>query len=181
MDAKPYLVTDMGGVIYSFSSSFDPQEHNQAFDQAINILDPNGTQDELDVEFAAVSAWLHGLRYPGVLPIYSVPDAARNLATNAGKYKVIVCSTSLEKTSEMILRYVFELAGVDTSMINEFAILNMAKFGTKKDPDAWRNALLPYNDIQIVVEDGKVNLAAAIEGLSTRSHKTRGETVMMAF
>lgn len=182
MSSKLVLVSDMGGVIYSFSSAFNSSKHNEVFDRVAEVYkSEEGISDELEAEFSAVSRWIEGKRGKDVLPIYPVADASVHLASNSDKYKIVIVSTSLKKTSEMILRYAFERAGINHSTIALFDIVNMSEFGSKKSPEAWEKALRPYTDIRIIVEDNITNLEAATIAIEKRGQKVEQSTVMKAF
>jgi len=182
MALNPVLVSDMGGVIYSFSPTFDPNVHNEIFERVVKELEiKKEITNELEAEFLAVSSWFGGKRGAEVLPIYPVTGAAARLAANSSKYKIVIVSTSLRKTSEMILRYAFEMAEIDGSFINQFDIVNMAEFGSKKSPEAWATALSPYDNIRVIVEDNETNLQAAVTALEMRGNVVEKSMVMRTF
>lgn len=142
------LVSDMGGVLYSFDSSFDPGKHQENFDLVMNQLvsDNYGIKEQLEGEWKAVNK--------GLLTVYPNKKAVKNLLSNLEKYQLVIVSTSLVKTSELIL----EKIGLKNRATK---IFDMSDYGSKKDREAWKKIFQQLESVDVVVEDSETNLKAA--------------------
>jgi len=114
----------MGGVLYSFDSTFDPIVHEENFSHAIEALGKKGlsTKEQLEGEWLAVKS--------GRLVVYPQVEGVSNLLASLNKFKLVIVSTSLVKTSNLILQKV-GLGG------KAWKVFDMSDFGSKKDPEAW--------------------------------------------
>jgi len=142
------LITDMGGVIYSFDSTFDPNKHQEAFDIVLkkqNMFDSD-LKSQLEIELKSIQS-------KNLVP-YPVEIGITNLNLNILKLKIVIVSTSLVRTSKLIL----EKFGINTDNIDFF---DMSDFGSKKDKEAWKTIFKKYKSIDYIVEDGEINLKAA--------------------
>lgn len=144
------LVSDMGGVLYSYDRLFDQAGHQRAFDEVIKRawLEDSDLKPKLEAEYQAVVS--------GELMVYPMESGLSNLGKNLTTCKVVIVSTALSKTS----RYILEKFGLGADM---FDIYDMSDFGSKKDKNAWKKIFGNYGSIDYVVEDGKENLEAAGE------------------
>lgn len=142
------LVSDMGGVLYSFDAGFDPEAHQRKFDKMMEKLGRGGssTKEQLVGEWEAVNN--------GWLKVYPVKKGVESMLINLKSYKLVVVSTSLTKTSELIL----EKIGLAKKA---WRIYDMSDFGSKKDPGAWRMIFKSLPRVDAIVEDGEKNLEAA--------------------
>lgn len=138
----------MGGVLYSFDATFDPNKHQEEFDKAIKKLGKEGTsvKEQLEAEWEAVIT--------GLLSIYPVIDGVKNMQSNLKDFKLVVVSTSLVKTSELIL----EKIGLGK---RAWMVFDMSEFGSKKDTQAWKAIFQQLPTVDVIVEDGKKNLTVA--------------------
>lgn len=141
-------MSDMGGVLYSFNSSFDPDKHQQEFDRVMQKLgkDSAATKEQLEGEWEAVNQ--------GLLKIYPIKGNVEKMLANLKSYKLVVVSTSLIKTSELIL----EKIGLGKKA---WKVFDMSDFGSKKDPSAWKKVFSQLHMVDVIVEDGEKNLLAA--------------------
>lgn len=153
------LVTDLGGVIYSYVPDFDQLGFSQKFESVVDwyLKNQKDFSDRLDVEKEAVKKGLVGEEGNFSLPIFINQEAVIMLRENAKKYKIVVISTSRKETSEMILKKAFN----DNEIILSFDIYDMSEFGSKKDSQAWKKIFEKYKDISVIIEDGPENLKAA--------------------
>ena len=142
------IVSDMGGVLYSFDPGFDPDKHQEEFDRAMQKLGKEGApiKEQLAGEWEAVRGEL--------LKIYAVKRGVENMLVNLKSYKLVIVSTSLIKTSQLIL----EKIGLEKKAWKTF---DMSDFGSKKDPTAWKKTFEHLHTIDVIVEDNERNLAAA--------------------
>lgn len=180
---KGVVITDLGGVIYSFDPNFSPEGYEEQFvatlqwysqnlpkyKDVLNLYEKGDIQLALEVEKEAV---IKGIVSPsdkaGVLPVYINSNAALALAKNYLKYKIAVVSTSRLATSRQILRKAFEEASLklkltDTpeKMVSDMDIYDMSDYGSKKDPNSWKDIFTKYSNIVAIFEDSHKNLAAA--------------------
>jgi len=144
------LVSDVGGVLYSFDPSFDPRKHEAAFVKAMEYLGKAklDLKSQLEGEREAVAE--------GLLQIYPHRSGVRNFLKNLTFYHGILVATSLPETTRYILRQI----GIPTAGLE---IFDMSDYGSKKDKEAWKKILRNYSQIDVIVEDGEKNLAAAGE------------------
>ncbi|PJC80966.1 hypothetical protein CO009_00630 [Candidatus Shapirobacteria bacterium CG_4_8_14_3_um_filter_35_11] len=142
------LISDMGGVIYSYDSQFDPAKHLEAFDIAMKKmgLENSDLNSMLAGEYHAIKN--------GDLITYPIKSGIDNLKENQKIYKVVVISMAPANTS----KYILQNFGVDTSNIDFY---NMADYGSKKDKESWKTIFKKYDSIDSIVEDGEANLKAA--------------------
>ena len=110
--------------------------------------DKGDTKNQLEGEYSAVQN--------GDLTVYPVKTGIENLVKNMLTCRVVIVSTSLVKTSRLIL----EKSGVETSGVDFY---DMSDFGSKKDKNAWKKIFEKYESVDYIVEDGKNNLEAAKE------------------
>lgn len=183
MNNKPVIISDLGGVIYSFSKTFNPDEHEEKFVAALkwyseneprykNTLTEYGNNNlflALDIEKEAV---IEGLNKKGerTLTIYFNPEASQKLLENAKKFKIVIVTTSRKQTSLAIikeaLKQIGQKKGVIEKTVSKFDIYDMSEFGSKKDSNAWKQILKNYPNIIVIVEDGEKNLNAAFQAAS---------------
>ena len=142
------IVSDMGGVLYSFDPGFDPDKHQEEFDRAMQKLGKEGApiKEQLGGEWEAVRGEL--------LKIYAVKRGVENMLVNLKSYKLVIVSTSLIKTSHLIL----EKIGLGK---RAWKIFDISDFGSKQDPNAWRKIFEHLPSVDVIVEDGEKNLVAA--------------------
>ena len=140
----------MGGVLYSFDPSQNPERHGDRFDEAMKKLGLTDAplKEQLEGEWKAVKS--------GLLKIYPNREGVENLLENLREWELVVVSTSRVKTSDWILKKI----GVEK---DPFRIFDMSDYGSKKDPDAWRKVFEQLPGIGAIVEDGEENLRAAGE------------------
>ncbi len=138
----------MGGVLYSFDVSFNPEIHQQRFDEAMRKLGKENLSigEQLEGEWEAVNR--------GLLKIYPIKNGIDNVLRNLEEYKLVVVSTSLVKTSELIL----DKIGLKDKA---WKIYNMSDYGSKKDSESWKNIFKLLPGVDVIVEDGEKNLIAA--------------------
>jgi len=144
------LVSDMGGILYSFDSAQDPMRHEEKFDEAMKELGLTDAplKDQLEGEWRAVNS--------GLLKVYPPREGVENLLRNLQEWKLVIVSTSRVKTSDWILKKI----GVK---IDPFRIFDMSDYGGKKDPGAWQKVFEQLPGVEAIVEDGRENLRAAGE------------------
>jgi len=139
------LVSDLGGVIYSFDSTLDPIKHQLAFNDLIN----NNHLENADLKTHLELEWQSILK--GDLKIYPIKSGIDNLLENLKSSKLIIVSTSLAKTSKLLL----ETLGIPTVGVE---IFDISKYGSKKDKKAWQQIFHKYTHIDVIVEDNPQNL-----------------------
>jgi FMN phosphatase YigB (HAD superfamily) len=142
------MVSDMGGVLYSFDKSYEAAKHQLAFDEVMEKMgkENDDIKSQLEGEYEAIQK--------GELTVYPMENGINNLRKNIGQCKVVIVSTSLVKTSKLIL----ERFGLSS---NIFDIYDMSDYGSKKDKGVWKKIFLEYESIDFIVEDGRDNLEAA--------------------
>lgn len=158
------LFSDLGGILYSFDPSFDPIKHQQAFDQIVmsNIDRNTPVKQILELEKKSITS--------GTLKIYPAPTAISNLIKNLESHRLIIVSTSLISTSELILDMLkIPTVGVD--------IYDMSDFGSKKEIESWKAIFQQYTSVDVIVEDTPQNLLSASNaafslGFKPSSHLT---------
>lgn len=142
------LISDLGGVIYSFDPTLDPAKHQTIFNDLIktNQLVSSNLKDILEFEWTAIIS--------GQLKIYPIKTGIDNLLRNLSLYKLVVVSTSLTKTSKLILEtLIIPSVGVE--------IFDISDYGSKKDKKAWQEIFQKYTRVDVIVEDDPQNLLAA--------------------
>lgn len=183
--SKGVVVTDLGGVIYSFDPKFSPEGYEERFVEALQWYSQNSPKyrdvlslyQEGDIKLALnveKEAVIKALDNPdeaeGTLPIYINSKAVKALVNNYLKYKIVVVSTSRVLTSKRILSKAFEKASSvlilpDTpeKVVANIDIYDMSDYGSKKDPNSWKHIFTKYTDIIAIFEDSKKNLDAAVQ------------------
>lgn len=142
------LFSDLGGILYSFDPSFDPIKHQLAFDRVVmSSIDPNTPVKQiLEFEKRAITS--------GTLKIFPASTAISNLIHNLESHRLIIVSTSLVSTSELILDMLkIPTVGVD--------IYDMSDFGSKKAVGSWKSIFQQYTSVDVIVEDTPQNLLSA--------------------
>lgn len=191
----PIVVSDFGGVIYSFSRSFDPSEHDlvfyrnldwyaqkvEAFSSAVAEESEGQMDKALEIERLAVTKGFEKPGAEGTLAVYFITEALLALAQNSKNYKIVIVSTSLVETSRLILKMGMKSIGFDSSVVDMFDIHNMAQFGSKKNSDAWGKILESYKSIVAIVEDNEKNLSAAYKSAKLISTQVKKSTKMIVF
>lgn len=162
------LISDMGGVLYSFDPLFKPKKHQEEYDRMLELSGKLNTdmKSQLEAEWQAVIT--------GLIKIYPNQEGVRNLLENVKHHNLVIVSTSLEKTSE----YILNSFGIP---ITEAKIFNMADYGSKKDKNAWKQIFKNLPSIDFIVEDGKSNLEAAVEAAKELGSNPQSETNMVLF
>lgn len=200
MNNQPTLITDLGGVIYSFSKTFNPEEHEGKFVAALkwysenepkykNVLEDYNNDDlclALDIEKKAVIEGLNKKNDArGALAIYFNPQASQELLENAKKFRIAIVATSRKETSLAIIKEALERIGQEKEnikeIVSEFDIYDMSEFGSKKDSNAWKQILKNYPNIIGIVEDSKKNLNAAVQAARELSIIPNRSQSMMLF
>ena len=200
MNIKPTIVSDLGGVIYSFSKSFNPVEHEDNFvatlsrysknypkyKQVLENYNNGNLRLALDIEKEAVIKGVNNQgNTEGILPLYFNLDAVKKMLSNTSKFLTIIVSTSRKETSLAILKESFTKAGLDKKQINnitsKFEIYDMSQFGSKKDSKAWKQILKNYQKIVGIVEDSEKNLAAAFQAAVELKQNPKTSLVMIDF
>ena len=154
------LVSDMGGVLYCFDPSFDPTKHQENFDEAMKSLglENADSKSQLAGEWVAIGK--------GLLKIYPIKKGVDNLLSNLTKYQLIIVSTSLIKTSELILNKI----GLKNKARK---IVDMSDYGSKKDKEAWKRVFNQLENVDIIVEDSEKNLKAASQAAEELGFETK--------
>jgi hypothetical protein len=142
------LFSDLGGVVYSFDSTLDPLKHQSIFNDLLhkNNLDKAPLKTILEFEWNSI--------LKGDLKIYPIKSGIDNLLENQKTSKLIIISTSLVKTSKLIL----ETLNIPTVGVEVFDI---SDFGSKKDKKAWQQIFMEYTRVDVIVEDDPQNLLVA--------------------
>jgi FMN phosphatase YigB (HAD superfamily) len=158
------LFSDLGGILYSFDPTFDSVKHQQEFDRVVmSGIDPSTPIKQiLELEKKYISN--------GSLKIYPASEAIANLIHNLESHRLIVVSTSLVSTSQIIL----ETLNVPTVGVD---IYDFSDFGSKKDVDSWKAIFHQYTSVDVIVEDTPQNLLSASNaaydlGFKPSSHLT---------
>ncbi|OHD12227.1 MAG: hypothetical protein A2Z96_03720 [Spirochaetes bacterium GWB1_48_6] len=168
------IVTDLGGVIYSFDPDFDAEKHSGKFAEVVQWYDTRvlgftgaleayrgGKIDRsLDIELLAVTKALQTKNSgaPDELPVYFNQQAIQVLIGNMRSMKVVAIATSRKQTSRLILE---KALGPDLS--GQIDIYDMSEFGSKKDPEAWEKIFKHLGGVDVIIEDGEKNLEAAYQ------------------
>ncbi|MBD3250702.1 MAG: hypothetical protein GF381_04005 [Candidatus Pacebacteria bacterium] len=80
-------------------------------------------------------------------------------------YKIVIISSSIIQHSRQVLQSLLEERDLPSERIkqifNQIDILTMQYFGSKHDPDSWKQAMQPYQNIEYIFEDGEEKLKAA--------------------
>jgi hypothetical protein len=191
----PVIISDMGGVMYSFSESFDSIEHEEIFNrnlywysqneprfaQVLEKVKQGDYEPALEVEKIAIKKWFKHSEDQGVLPIYFNIEAFKQLVENAKQYKVVIVSTSKVTTSMLILENGMELIQESALLVKELDIIDMSIFGSKKKPEDWLKIMKMYADIRVIVEDNETNLNAAFEAANSLFPNVRKSLKMELF
>ncbi len=150
MGLMKVLVSDMGGVLYSYDPGFDPNKHEKVFEKAMFKLGKADAdiKSQLEGELEAVRS--------GRLKIYSNKFAVENLRASLEDYELVVVSTALVATSRLIL----ERLGLGNVAKK---IFDMSDYGSKKERAVWTQIFKQLARIDVIVEDGAANLQAAEE------------------
>lgn len=153
------LISDLGGVLYSFSKTFDPDEHENEFLKALESLECteefNGIVAEYKIGMSKKILIAENKAVTtGILKIYPNKKGVNNLISNLNIYDLFVVSTSLVDTSKFVL----ETVGINLEHIK---IFDMSDCGSKKDIKSWEKIFSKLPNVDIIVEDGKKNLEAA--------------------
>jgi len=148
LNSMKVIVSDMGGVLYSFDASFDSERHQQEFDKVMQKLNKSNAtiKDQLEGEWRVVSQ--------GLLNVYPIKGGVERMLENLESYKLVIVSTSLVKTSEHIL----EKIGLGKKA---WKVFDISDFGSKKDGEAWKAIFRQLPAVDVIVEDGEKNLVAA--------------------
>lgn len=200
MNNKPIIISDLGGVIYSFSKTFNPEEHEGKFVAALKWYSENKPKYKnvlaeynngnlhlaLDIEKEAV---IKGLNKKddakGALAIYFSSQATQELLENAKKFKIAIVATSRKETSLAIINEAFQKIGQAREdaekIVSEFDIYDMSEFGSKKDSNAWKQIFKNYPNIIGIVEDSEKNLNAAFQATSELGTIPNRSQSMMVF
>lgn len=144
------LVSDMGGVLYSYHPSFDPVKHEEEFNKEIEKLvkDKENIKEVLRGEWEAINS--------GALKVYPNNDGIKNFVKNLKIYHCVVVSTSLVKTSRFILeKFSIPLENID--------IFDISDYGSKKESEAWKKIFVKLPSVDVIVEDNEKNLNAALK------------------
>lgn len=197
--SRSVTVTDLGGVIYSFDPKFSPEGYEERFVEALQWYSKNSPKYRdvlslyqkgdiklaLNVEKEAV---IKALDNPndkaGSLQIYIDPKAAKALVNNYLKYKIVVVSTSRVLTSKRIVSKAFEVTSSalpDTleKMISNIDFYDMSDYGSKKDPNSWKNIFTKYPNIIAIFEDSQKNLTAATKAAIELGNNPKSLEVMV--
>lgn len=144
------MVSDMGGVLYSYDKTLNADKHLENFNKVMGDLYKGGspTNEISEVEWRAVN--------DGRLKIYPVKRGVENMLANLGNYQLVIVSNSFVKTSELIL----DKVGLRNRARK---IFDVAEFGNKKDPEMWKKIFRQLPRVDVIIEDGEKNLAAAIQ------------------
>ncbi len=144
------LISDMGGVIYSFDPSFDPQKHEAEFNRAMIAVgkSESNLSDQLQDEWEAVNR--------GLLQVYPNKTGIDNFVKNLNWYHGVIVATSKVETTKWILdKFTIPLDNLD--------IFDISIYGSKKDKNAWYQIFKDYQSIDVIVEDSEKNLTIAKE------------------
>jgi len=177
MTNLPVLVSDLGGVIYSFSATFDAKEHEKNFKRNLEwylindkelakrvIQEPEQELAlTLEIEQVSVKKWFDGFKSDGVLPVYFIPGAIEILLEDVASHKIVIVSTSKVETSKQILQEAIRSVGGNVALVDNFDIYNMSMYGSKKESINWGRIFANYTNIKAVIEDDPKNLLAACE------------------
>lgn len=153
----------MGGVLYSFDPSFDPLKHQQKFDEAMRSLGKESlpVKGQLEGEWEAVNKNILRV-YPNKTAVGAVFDLLKD-------HKLVIVSTSLAKTSKLILKKI-GLEGV------AWKVFDMSDFGSKKDSGSWKKIFKSLHSVDVIIEDGKENLEAALQAAKELNLTAKGYT-----
>lgn len=153
------LVSDMGGVLYSFDRNFDSDIHLENFKAAVKKFGrPNPTpKEEMEAEWQAISS--------GFLKFYPHKEGITNTLINLERgYRLVVVATSLVKTTETILAKI-GLSG------KAWKIFDISDYGSKKDSEAWKKIFQTLPGVDVIAEDGEKNLTAATQAAADLGFK----------
>lgn len=156
------LISDLGGVVYSFDPTLDPVRHQSIFSELVK----NNRLENADTKAILEFEWTSIIR--GDLKIYPIKTGIDNLLHNLGFSKLIIVSTSLTKTSELIL----DTLGIPSVGVE---IFDISDYGSKKDKKSWGKIFQKYTRVDVIVEDDPQNLLAATNaayelGLKPEAH-----------
>ncbi len=179
-DNKKVVFFDMHGILFFYSSSHDTKESNSKFDEIIEKYSESseefsGAWDDyqnndvtlaLRIENISVKKGING--DSNELQIFEIPAGVEKLLERYKKdYHIVIISTSEEDTSQRILEYLLKDKNIDfEKFMRSIDIINMEDFGSKKDVNAWVQAMSPYSSVTDIFEDGEKNIKAA--GLAAR-------------
>lgn len=151
------LISDLGGIVYSFDPTLNPDKHQAIFDELLqkNNLVSAPIKTILELEWNSIIS--------GDLKIYPIKQGIDNLKLNLGFSKLIIISTSLTKTSELIL----DTLGIPSVGVE---IFDISDYGSKKDKKAWKSIFENYTKIDVIVEDDPQNLLAATDAAFELGH-----------
>lgn len=174
---KNTVVFDMHGIVFCHSLDLDVSKSGEIFEEKIRYYSQmkgyenawenykNGDLKlALRVENISIIKGING--DSSELQIYEMSGAISRVFDYHKKgCKVVFVSTSEADTSRNILKYLLGKHKIDSEekIIGSFDILNMNKYGSKKDTDAWKAVLKPYKNITDIYEDKEKNLKAAGE------------------
>jgi hypothetical protein len=160
------LVSDLGGVLYSFDPTFSPKKHEQEFVRGLTKVERldsslKGVADEFTrgiITKRTLQAECLALE-KGILKVFPIFKGAVNLVKNLKTFQLVVVATSLKKSSEFIL-------GQIDPRIKADYIFDVSDYGSKKDWLTWKKIFAQLPRVDVIVEDGEKNLEAA--GLAAR-------------
>ena len=186
---KPVIISDLGGVIYSFSPLFHPKEHEDKFIAALRDCSDREArfhdvlrqynEGKLDLALEAEKEAVTN----GKLPVFINIEAAKALFDNTKKFRIAIVSTSKVETSKIILKIAFQEIGINEKqaekIVSEFDIYDMSLCGDMKKSSPCGEIIKQYKNIDAIIEDSEKNLNAAIEASVKLGHKTEGFTKMV--
>jgi len=173
---KGTVVLDMHGIVFCHSPDFDVPKSGELFEAKIREYSSTKQKYKgawgkyqdgdytlaLQVEKESVLKGIQG--NPTELQVYEMPKAIDTvLKYHREGYKIVVIATSEVETSKGILKYLLQRHGIKSldAILNSFDIMNTNLLGSKKDPNMWKAAMEPYQNITHIYEDKEKNLQAA--------------------
>jgi len=170
------VVFDMHGIIFCHSPDFDISKSGELFEAKVreySSTKPNYKDawvncetgnDKLALQIEEESI-LKGIQGDSLeLQVYEMPEAIATILNYQTKgYKIVIIATSEVGTSKSILEYLLRKHDVKflTELLESIDIINTNLLGIKKDPNMWKTAMKPYDNITDIYEDKEKNIEAA--------------------
>jgi hypothetical protein len=147
------IVFDMHVIIYSHDKTSSIKNSKTQFD---SIILSQKHQSEFDSIQKALES------HQNELNIYPILGAIEKIIHHIkNQDKIVMISSSLTETQELILKTFFKQKNIDPNLINNIIFYNSNNYGSKAETETWHQILQKYSNITELYEDTKEYLDAA--------------------
>jgi hypothetical protein len=154
------IVFDMHGIIYSHDKTSSIKNSKTQFDSIILSQKPQSEFEKLNFEFDSIQKALES--HQNELNIYPMLGAIEKIIHHIkNQNKIVMISSSLTETQELILKTFFKEKNIDPNLTNNIIFYNSNNYGSKAETETWHQILQKYSNITELYEDTKEYLDAA--------------------